>query len=55
MSPRAPQPCQDPDEPILPLPRELCCRLCQDILREAMMIPCCAGIVCEECEYSMSW
>lgn len=33
-----------------PVPEELLCHLCKDIVKDAVVTPCCANSYCDECE-----
>ncbi|XP_025089512.1 E3 ubiquitin-protein ligase RBBP6-like [Pomacea canaliculata] len=46
--PFLPQPvAQEPEKP--KIPRELKCQLCQDLMTDAVVIPCCGNSYCDEC------
>lgn len=48
--PFLPQPvAQEPEKP--KIPRELKCQLCQDLMTDAVVIPCCGNSYCDECQY----
>jgi E3 ubiquitin-protein ligase RBBP6 len=40
-----PEPVQKPK-----IPEELICPLCQDLLTDALLVPCCANSYCDECK-----
>lgn len=42
---------QDDDEEE-PIPDELICLLCKDLLVDAVVIPCCGNSYCDECKIS---
>lgn len=48
-TPDAPAP-SGPDEERLPLPEDLQCPLCDDLIKDAVLAPCCAIAFCDECE-----
>jgi E3 ubiquitin-protein ligase RBBP6 len=35
------------------LPEDLVCSICEDLLTDAVMIPCCGNSFCDECKYSV--
>jgi len=45
----APAPTQDDDEEE-PIPDELICLLCKDLLVDAVVIPCCGNSYCDDCK-----
>lgn len=34
-----------------PIPDELLCLICKDIMNDAVVIPCCGNSYCDECKY----
>lgn len=48
-------PSEETEEPVKPIiPEDLVCPLCQDLLTEAVMMPCCGISFCDDCKYSRS-
>ena len=42
---------QQPMEPEKPhVPKELQCRICNDLLTDAVLIPCCGNSYCDDCK-----
>ena len=49
--PFLPQPkTMEPEKPQIPL--ELKCRLCLDLMTDAVVVPCCGTSFCDECKYA---
>lgn len=36
------------------VPEDLVCNICKDLFTDAVMIPCCGGTFCDECECALS-
>jgi len=51
--PFLPAPLQKKEEES-PVPAELICPLCKDMLNDAVVIPCCGNSYCDECKYNPS-
>lgn len=43
-----------PDAPEEEVPEDLVCNICKDLFTDAVMIPCCGGTFCDECECQCS-
>lgn len=43
------RPAPPPDR--VPPPKEIMCTLCDEVLRDAVIVPCCTGAFCDECEW----
>lgn len=41
--------CEEKEEPI---PDELLCLICHDLLSDAVVIPCCGNSYCDDCEFA---
>jgi len=46
--PEEPSSSSEEDDPI---PDELLCLICKDIMTDAVVIPCCGNSYCDECKY----
>lgn len=46
--PEEPSSSSEEDDPI---PDELLCLICKDIMTDAVVIPCCGNSYCDECEF----
>jgi len=44
------KPNAEPPPPKPNIPEELMCNLCQDLLTDAVLVPCCADSYCDDCE-----
>ena len=36
------------------VPEELICKLCKELFKDAVVIPCCGDSFCDECKYGVS-
>lgn len=48
--PFVPQAVPEPEAEEEPIPDELRCLICRDLLGDAVVIPCCGNSYCDECE-----
>lgn len=43
---------EEPEESsTISIPKDLTCTLCDDLMNDVVMIPCCAKSFCDECKY----
>lgn len=41
----------EPEDENIPVPEELQCLICRDLLVDSVVIPCCGNSYCDDCEY----
>lgn len=44
------KPAAEPPIPKPKIPEELLCNLCDDLLTDALLVPCCANSYCDDCK-----